>query len=66
MRVKGKIGTMGQFYAFKVFLVMATHRAAYNKKYYENKEKIMKHLKEKRMSEICNRVYALNQLSEPG
>ena len=43
---------------------MTFDKSISNKKYYEkNKEKIMEHLKEMRLCEVCNREYRLHLLS---
>ena len=43
---------------------MTDKRALYCKKYYDsNKEKIIKHLGEKRLCEVCQREYNLYNLS---
>ena len=43
---------------------MTDKRAFYCKKYYDNnKEKIIKHLGEKRLCEVCKREYNLYNLS---
>ena len=40
-------------------------KTAYNKKYYENnKEKIMNHLKQKQLCELCNREFSLASISK--
>ena len=43
---------------------MAPNTLAYNKTYYkQNKQKIIAHLGEQRLCEVCNRNYALYNLS---
>ena len=46
------------------YIIMAPNTTAYNLKYYtQNKQKIILHLGERRMCDVCNREYALYNLS---
>ena len=40
-------------------------KKAYNKKYYDkNKDKIINHLKQKQLCELCNREFSLSSISK--